>query len=106
MSKRAAVVSAVTITAALLASAPAAASPGEPGAHCARMDRIRVPQAQLQQLACLDDLTTAGTVASGHTDPQDWAGLHATGTTNPSGVPGVQVDGYFPDTSTTNAHHG
>jgi hypothetical protein len=65
-----------------------------------------VPGAERQVAACLDDLTTAGTVASGHTNPDDWAGLHAAGTTNPSGVPGVQVDGYFPDDSTTNANHG
>ncbi|RYU09474.1 tannase/feruloyl esterase family alpha/beta hydrolase [Nocardioides iriomotensis] len=62
--------------------------------------------AERQVTACLDDLTTAGTVASGHTNPDDWAGLHAAGTTNPSGVPGVQVDGYFPDDSTTNTNHG
>jgi hypothetical protein len=65
-----------------------------------------VPGAERQVAACLDDLTTASTVASGHTNPDDWAGLHAAGTTNPSGVPGVQVDGYFPDDSTTNANHG
>jgi hypothetical protein len=65
-----------------------------------------VPGAERQVAACLDDLTTAGTVASGHTNPDDWAGLHAAGTTNPSGVPGVQVDGYFPDGSATNTNHG
>ena len=65
-----------------------------------------MPGAQAQKVACLDDLTTAGTVASGHTNPNDWAGLNAAGTTNPTGVPGIQVDGYFPDTSTTNANNG
>src|SRR5690606_41757676 len=55
-----------------------------------------VPGAEKQVSACLDDLTTAGTIASGHTVPADWAGLHATGTRNPSGVPGVQVDGISP----------
>jgi hypothetical protein len=78
----------------------------DPPSHCRHIDRIHVPGAQVQQTACLDDLTTASTVASGHTDPKDWAGLHAAGTTNPSGVPGIQVDGYFPDTSTSNTHHG
>ena len=108
MSKRAAVLVSVlsVATAAVVAAPPAAASPGRADAHCARLQRIHVPQAQVQQVDCLTDLTTAGTVASGHTDPQDWAGLHATGTTNPTGVPGIQVDGYFPDTSTTNTHHG
>ena len=60
----------------------------------------------MQKVACLDDLTTAGTVASGHTNPNDWAGLNAAGTKNPSGVPGIQIDGYFPDTSTTNTNNG
>jgi hypothetical protein len=65
-----------------------------------------VPGAERQQAQCLADLTTAGTVASGHTDPADWAGLTSAGAHHPSGVPGVQIDGYFPDTSTTNATHG
>ena len=50
----------------------------------------------------LDDLTTAGTVRTGHTDPADWAGPHSAATVNPAGVPGVQIDGHFPDTSTGN----
>ncbi|QZY30302.1 tannase/feruloyl esterase family alpha/beta hydrolase [Nocardioides coralli] len=83
---------------------PAVASAG-PG-HCAREARIDVPRAEVQETACLDDLTTAGTQRTGHTDPADWSGLHAPGTRNPSGVPGIQVDGYFPDTSTSNTHHG
>ena len=100
-------------SAALVGVSPAAAAAPagtrvlqDPSAHCRRIDRIDVPGARVQQTACLQDLTTASTVASGHTDPQDWAGLNAAGTTNPSGVPGVQVDGYFPDTSTSNTHHG
>jgi hypothetical protein len=67
---------------------------------------LRVPGAEKQVTACLDDLTTAGTVASGHTNRADWAGLNASGTRNPSGVPGIQVDGYFPDDSTTNTNNG
>ncbi len=74
--------------------------------HCAAQEAIVVPGAERQKHACLDDLTTAGTVASGHTNVDDWSGLHATGTTNPSGVPGIQVDGYFPDRSTTNTNNG
>lgn len=74
--------------------------------HCARQDRVAVPRAPMQQVDCLDDLTTASTVATGHSDASDWTGLNAPGTDNPSGVPGIQVDGYFPDTSTTNTHHG
>lgn len=73
---------------------------------CAGHADLVVRGAEMQESACLDDLTTAGTVASGHTNPADWNGLHAVGTRNPSGVPGIQVDGYFPDTSTTNTNHG
>ncbi|GGK68158.1 hypothetical protein Ppa06_28650 [Planomonospora parontospora subsp. parontospora] len=76
------------------------------GGHCARQERIKVPGAEHQVATCLDDLTTAGTTASGHTDPADWAGLHPAGAVNPTGVPGIQIDGYFPDTSTTNTNHG
>ncbi|MFI0350562.1 tannase/feruloyl esterase family alpha/beta hydrolase [Actinomadura sp. 9N407] len=73
--------------------------------------RITVPGAEKQVAACLDDLTTAGTVASGHTVPGDWAGLHPAGTRNPTGVSGIQIDGYFPDTpghsaQTLNTNHG
>jgi hypothetical protein len=90
---------------ALAAAAPAAADKPQ-GGHCARQTKIEVPGAEMQKVACLDDLTTSGTVASGHTNPNDWAGLNAAGTKNPSGVPGIQVDGYFPDTSTTNSNNG
>ena len=82
-------------------SGPADAAPS-----CARQSRIDVPGAQVQKTACLGDLTTAGTVASGHTNVDDWVGLNATGTKNPTGVPGIQVDGYFPDTSTSNTNNG
>src|SRR6476660_5760332 len=94
---------ATTATLALLgglATASPASADKPQGGHCARQSKIRVPGAQVQEVACLDDLTTAGTVASGHTNPNDWAGLNAAGTVTPTGVPGIQVDGYFPDTST------
>ncbi|MFF7530121.1 3-hydroxybutyrate oligomer hydrolase family protein [Streptomyces bobili] len=84
----------------------AGAALGSASGHCASLSRLRVPGAAHQQADCLDELTTAGTVASGHTDPADWAGLTPKGLAVPSGVPGVQVDGYFPDTSTTNTNHG
>ncbi|REE97287.1 tannase/feruloyl esterase family alpha/beta hydrolase [Thermomonospora umbrina] len=82
---------------------PAGAADADTG--CAG-DRLRVPGAERLVAACLDDLTTAGTVRSGHTDPADWAGFEAPGTVHPSGVPGIQLDGYFPDSSTTNRTHG
>lgn len=75
-------------------------------AECKNIDALKVPGAEMQQTACLEDLTTAGTSKSGHTDQSDYEGLHAVGTRNPSGVPGAQVDGYFPDTSTTNGTKG
>ena len=84
-----------------LTSAPAGAA-----TSCSHQQRIDVPGAERQKTACLTDLTTAGTVASGHTNVEDWVGLNATGTKNPTGVPGIQVDGYFPDTSTSNTNNG
>ncbi len=92
-------------------TAAAQAQPQGPGAHggtghCSRMDRVTVPGAAHQQADCLEELTTAGTVDSGHTVKSDWAGLTATGMDVPSGVPGIQIDGYFPDSSTGNTHHG
>jgi hypothetical protein len=84
--------------AATLSPSAAAAAPG-----CAAP---RVPGAAAQKSACLDDLTTTGTLASGHTVAADWAGLTSAGLPVPAAVPGVQVDGYFPDSSTTNTHHG
>ncbi|MFB8218117.1 3-hydroxybutyrate oligomer hydrolase family protein [Streptomyces anulatus] len=91
-------------------AAPSAAAPLPPEAvrpgHCSGVELIRVPGAAHQQADCLQELTTAGTVASGHTDPADWAGLTPKDLATPSGVPGIQIDGYFPDTSTGNTNHG
>ncbi|MDH6520804.1 hypothetical protein M2163_002212 [Streptomyces sp. SAI-135] len=96
----------VGVAALVLTPLPATAATEGPGGHCAHRAQLRVPGAEHQQTACLAELTTAGTVASGHTDPADWAGLTAKDLTVPSGVPGIQIDGYFPDTSTTNTNHG
>lgn len=85
---------AVTVTGAVL---PASAS------SC---PTVRVPGAEHQISACLTDLTTAGTLVSGHTDKADWTGLNSAGAVNPTGVPGTQIDGYFPDTSTGDTNHG
>ncbi|MEV4321505.1 3-hydroxybutyrate oligomer hydrolase family protein [Microbispora rosea] len=74
--------------------------------EAATCPRVTVPGAQKQVTACLDDLTTKGTLVSGHTDQSDWSGLNSPGAVNPSGVPGMQIDGYFPDTSTGNTNHG
>ena len=107
--RRGAAVLGAVAAAMALSAAPAVAGRrhgDDPGGHCARQDRVAVPGAEVQRASCLADLTTAGTVASGHTVPGDYAGLHAAGTVNPTGVPGVQVDGYFPDTSTGNTNNG
>lgn len=79
--------------------------PAGPGG-CAKAVRLHVPGAEHQQAACLGDLTTVGTSASGHTDPADWAGLTPSALPTVGPVPGIQIDGYFPDTSTTNTRHG
>src|SRR5215217_6432722 len=68
---------------------------------------VLVPGAERQVADCLDDLTTKGTQLNGHTDRSDWQTLHSSASRNPSEVvPGLQVDGYFPDTSTTNPYRG
>ncbi|MFI6417107.1 tannase/feruloyl esterase family alpha/beta hydrolase [Streptomyces sp. NPDC050842] len=91
----------------LAPASPAGAGAEAPvSAHCARQDRLHVPGAEHQESACLTDLTTAGLAGTPYTDMADQAGLAAKATRNPSGVPGVQIDGYFPDTSRLNATHG
>jgi hypothetical protein len=101
---------AVLAAAVLAVTGPAATADtvhnGASGGHCAGANRLHVPAAAHQEVSCLDELTTAGTVASGHTVEADWTGLTQASLPQPSGVPGIQVDGYFPDTSTTNANHG
>ncbi|MGH3244086.1 MAG: tannase/feruloyl esterase family alpha/beta hydrolase [Spirillospora sp.] len=100
---------ATVLVSVLLASfaLPAGAGPASAAADrgCGEGE-LRVPGAARSIAFCLPDLTTAGTVPGGHTDPADWAGLEAPGTVNPSGVPGIQIDGYFPDSSKTNPTHG
>jgi hypothetical protein len=90
------------LVAAVVAAAGLAATP----ASASSCRSIAVPGAEHQVSACLDDLTTKGTLVSGHTDVTDWSGLNSAGAVNPSGVPGTQIDGYFPDTSTGNTNHG
>ncbi|MFF5498560.1 tannase/feruloyl esterase family alpha/beta hydrolase [Streptomyces aquilus] len=96
---------ATALTAALALPTPAVGAGVEAG-HCAHPERTRVPGAAFQQSACLADLTTTGLTGTAYTDPADQAGLTARGTRTPSGVPGVQIDGYFPDSSSFNATHG
>ncbi|MBV2354059.1 tannase/feruloyl esterase family alpha/beta hydrolase [Streptomyces sp. J2-1] len=95
------------LSAALLAAtavtpvAVARADAGPPGRR-----RLTVPGAERQQVSRHPDLTTAALTGTPYTEQADWAGLHAQGTRNPTGVPGVQIDGCFPDTSRLNVLHG
>jgi 3HB-oligomer hydrolase 3HBOH len=89
----------------VLAGALAAALPASASASAGRC-RVDVPGAEKSVSTCLDDLTTTGTLASGHTVEADWAGLTSAGLPTYGRVPGVQVDGYFPDTSTANTNNG
>jgi hypothetical protein len=86
--------------------AAALVAPGAPDVHSGQCARLVVPGAARVEVFCLTELTTAGTVASGHTVPADWAGLNHSGLPQPVGVPGIQVDGYFQDSSTGNTNHG
>jgi hypothetical protein len=103
-----------TAAALSLQVAPAAAHPDGHGGElvgrpCTAADSVVVPGAERADTVCLDDITTAGLLAetSGtYTEQADWISLHAPGTTNPTGVRGLQVDGYFPDTSSFNTTRG
>ena len=97
----------LAVTATPVAAAPDAPDAPDSPARCAQGPaELHVPGAAHLEQARLAELTTAGTVASGHTNPADWAGLTPAGLATPSGVPGIQLDGYFPDDSTGNTDHG
>jgi hypothetical protein len=104
---RATAVAVVTglLAATLAAAAPLARAGTSPGG-CGSRAVPRVLGAERQLVTCLADLSTPGLTAAGRTNPADWAGLHAAGTVNPAGVPGMQIDGYFPDSSTFNTNNG
>ncbi|CAL9631614.1 tannase/feruloyl esterase family alpha/beta hydrolase [Streptomyces sp. enrichment culture] len=95
---------AVALAAAALTAPSPARAAGD--GHCAHQERVRVPGAAHQRSACLPDLTTTGLAGTPYTDMADQAGLTAPATRSPSGVPGVQIDGYFPDSSRSNTTHG
>ncbi|WP_225839237.1 tannase/feruloyl esterase family alpha/beta hydrolase [Streptomyces sp. NK08204] len=95
------------LSAALLATAvvtPAGAARAATGSG--GRPRLTVPGAERQLISRHDDLTTSALTGTPYTDATDWAGLAASGTRNPSGVPGVQIDGCFPDSSRLNTLHG
>jgi hypothetical protein len=67
---------------------------------CESKDKPQVPGAVEQDEYCLADLSTKGLTDQVHTTRDDWQSLHAAESTNPTElVPGLQIDGYFPDGS-------
>ncbi|EHR63043.1 3-hydroxybutyrate oligomer hydrolase family protein [Saccharomonospora cyanea] len=100
-----AVLSSVLVAVSGAGSVAVAESVPAPAGECAER-HPRVPGVRYQEVSCLDDLTTTGTARTGHTDPADWAGLTQEALPVPGAVPGTQIDGYFPDDSTTNTNHG
>lgn len=101
------IASALGVVALSVTSFPSvAASVGRSQRHCANMSQIVVPGAQFQRLGCLDDMTTYALAHTDYTNPADYALQVPAATILPRGVPGIQVDGYFPDSSTFNTNHG
>ncbi|MDP9427662.1 MAG: tannase/feruloyl esterase family alpha/beta hydrolase, partial [Actinomycetota bacterium] len=104
--RRSLLLSLVPLLAASWLTAPvAAAAPAAP-APCANLEAIDVPGAELQRAECHADLSADGLAGKGRSDATDWAGLHSKQSTNPPAGAGIQVDGYFPDDSTTNTTYG
>jgi hypothetical protein len=85
---------------------PAAAAPKPPPGPCANQAAIKVPGAELQRVECQPDLSAAALSAIGRSDASDWATLHSVQSKNPPAGAGIQIDGYFPDDSTTNTTNG
>ena len=88
---------------------PAQAQTAEDGGACppANEKSVSVPGADREDEYLLPDLTTKGLVDPCFTNRSDWENvalaLHAAGTVNPpEPVPGLQINGCFPDDSTTN----
>ena len=112
----AAAAAAVVVATAVLAAASGTAASPPTGATtkgsataCRGIEQLAVPGAERLTSACLSDLTTTGTVVTGHTDASSFlgfGGLSVAGAAKPAAVPGIQLDGYFPDTSTLNTLHG
>ena len=75
-------------------------------AACPEGSAIAVPGAELQRVECHADLSATALSAVGRSDTSDWATLHSKQSTNPPAGAGIQVDGYFPDDSTTNTTYG
>jgi hypothetical protein len=90
--------------------AQAQTAEGDDGGACppANVENsVQVPGAEREDEYRLPDLTTKGLTEPCFTNKSDWENgilsLHAAGTVNPpEPVPGIQVNGCFPDDSTTN----
>jgi hypothetical protein len=103
------IVATSVLAAASVTAAPAAANTETRPTACRGIEHLTVPGAEKLEGACLADLTTTGTVVTGHTDTGEFTGfggLSVPGAAKPAAVPGIQLDGYFPDTSTFNTTHG
>jgi hypothetical protein len=98
------------VLAVLAVAGGVAAAPGAAAAtasdHCANAGAVKVPGADKQRVDCLDDLSASTLALSDHSDRSDWQTLHSQASKNPPAGAGIQVDGYFPDDSTTNGTHG
>ena len=107
----AAAAAAIVATAMLTATSATATAPTrtDTSPACPETEHLTVPGAARLEAACLTDLTTTGTIATDHTDSNEFTGfgdLSVPGTVKPAAVPGIQLDGYFPDSSTFNTTHG
>ncbi|MDQ4128836.1 MAG: tannase/feruloyl esterase family alpha/beta hydrolase [Actinomycetota bacterium] len=93
----------------VLSAMPSAGA--QEGSACEDAQGPEVPGAERQDADRCPDLTTrtlALEAGQDHTRPGDYNALQAAETRNPAGppgtnqIPGIQIDGYFPDSSTTN----
>ena len=88
----AAVVATTIVVAATGTSAHATTRTDKGPAACRGVERLSVPGAERLEAACLTDLTTTGTVATGHTDSSEFTGfggLSVPGAVKPTAVPGI-----------------
>ena len=76
MSSRARACAALLLGSLLVAAGPTTGAPARAPRprHCAHQARIDVPHAPMQQVDCLDDLTTAATVAPATPTPRTGPG--------------------------------
>ncbi len=94
------------LLAAGLLALPITAVPAAAESSCSGIDAVQVPGAERQRVDCLADLSAETLALNGHSDRSDWQILHSKASRNPAAGGGIQVDGYFPDDSTTNGTHG